>query len=200
MRQILTKNPRLFFELRQLHDASLVFGRYDYLITRYSDKEMMDFLLTYGTSTVNTDLRSSLFREAALFGRADIVRYAYEFKSDEEPFALTNKSPVLYKTQDTASLEVLMFVAELRELHSIPHDEEDFQLAYRLGRCIDAGQLDTVRYAIQLGAHPRGPGGSSRARGNLPMGKACMRGRIAIVEHLLACGAGPERTIEFAAT
>jgi ankyrin repeat protein len=34
----------------------------------------------------------------------------------------------------------------------------------------------------------------------LPVRKACIRGHIAIVEHLLACGAGTERTIEFAAT
>jgi hypothetical protein len=104
----------------------------------------------------------------------------------------------LLDAQNTASLDVLQFVAELRETYSIPSSGRE-RNEYSLSRCIDMGRLDTVKHAIQLGAHPRGLGGMGHPRNNLPVERACRRGHTAIVEYLLARGAGPERTIATAA-
>jgi ankyrin repeat protein len=103
----------------------------------------------------------------------------------------------LYYAQNTASLEVLRFVAELRGLYpntTISRDRAEYWLA----ACIEMGRLDTVEYAIQLGAHPRGIRDLGNPRDNSPLRKACMRGHTAISEYLLTHGAGPEQTVAMA--
>tara|TARA_R110002003_G_scaffold48_26_gene4180 strand:- start:22131 stop:22463 length:333 start_codon:yes stop_codon:yes gene_type:complete len=110
-------------------------------------------MMTYGTSTVNRGMRLTFFELAAKAGRADIVRYVYEFKRDEVPCNFTGKScesmehTALYRAQNTASLEVLRFVAELRGRYpnsTISRDRAEYWLA----ACIEMGRLDTVEYAI----------------------------------------------------
>jgi hypothetical protein len=98
----------------------------------------MEYMMTYGTPTVNRALRFIFLELAAKAGRADIVRYVYEFKRDEVPWNFTGKScesmehTALYYAQNTASLEVLRFVAELRGLYpntTISRDRAEYWLA-----------------------------------------------------------------------
>jgi hypothetical protein len=199
----LMQNPQLISELYDIRGGNYIYGNYDRLAALYGGQEIIELLLTYGISTVNRALRLAIFEEAARAGRADIVRHVYEFKRDKVPWDFVGKvciwesteHSVLYRAQDTASLEVLRLIAELRRLYpntTVGKDDAEYWLA----NCVEAGRLDTVEYAIQLGAHPRGrPGGMGNPRGNIPVEKACMRGHIAIVEYLLAHGAGPEQTI-----
>jgi hypothetical protein len=200
VRQSLTKNNQLFAELDDLQSDNLIYGCYDRLLAHHGGKKTMSFLMTYGTPTVNRALRRTLFEGAARAGRGDIVRFIYDFKRIEVPWNFMGRSlesyehTALYRAQNTASLEVLRFVAELRELYLNSHIDSE-RAEYSLDWCIKMGRLDTVKHAIQLGAHPRGHSSMGHPRDNLPIRKACMRGRTAIVEYLLACGAGSEKTI-----
>jgi hypothetical protein len=193
VRQCLKKNTELMSELRYLRNENLIYGRYDILLALRGGPEMMEYLMTHGTPTVNRDLRSTLFVEAARAGRADMVRYVYDFKRDGSRMGHT----VLHEAQNTASLEALRFIAELQRVYP----DTDFRnegWEYWFCTCIEKGRLDTVEYALQLGAHPKGLGGMGNPRDNGPMRRACMRGYTAIVEHLLAHGASSEQTIAMA--
>jgi hypothetical protein len=198
VRKSLINIPGLYSELKDLRCDNLVYGCYDRLVAIYGSQELIEYMLTYGTPTVNTGLRHTLFVEAARCGRAELVRYIYEFQKDEVPWGFESPNTTLLDAQNTASLEVLQFVAGLREMYSISSSATD-RNEYSLSRCVDMGQLETVKHAIELGAHPRGLGGMGHPRNNLPVERACRRGHTAIVEYLLACGAGPERTVATAA-
>jgi ankyrin repeat protein len=204
VRRCLEKNQQLFSELNCLRKDNLIYGLYDKLVATYAGVDSMAYLMTYGVSTVDRQLRLRFFEGAAQAGRADIVRWIYDFKKEEVPWNLTANSwessehTALYRAENTASLEVLRFVAELRAIYHNPTVADD-RAEYSLDRCVDMGRLDTVAYAVQLGAHPRGLSSMGHPRNDLPVRKACRRGHIAIVEYLLAHGAGPERTVATAA-
>jgi hypothetical protein len=195
VRKSLAKNTQLMSELEDPRSDNLIYGSYKRLVAVYGGREIMEYLMTYETPTVNSDLRLAFFKDAARVGRADIVRYIYEFKRDEMPWSCMNSA--LYHAQDTADLEVLKFVAELRELYCNPPVYRDRD-EYWLAMCIGMGRLDTVKYAIQLGANPRGLTDMGHPRDNSPMRTACMRGHTNIVEYLLTRGASPEQTVEMA--
>jgi hypothetical protein len=178
VQQCLIKNNQLFAELGYLRNDNLIYGRYDGQLARHGGKEMMAFLLTYGTPIVHRVLRLTLFEGAARAGREDIVRFIYEFKKDEVPWNFVGaprdsyEHTMLYCVQNTASLEVLKFVTELRELYPNPHITSEHG-RYSLKRCVRMGRLDTVEHAIQLGAHPGGNSSMGRPRSNFPIREAC---------------------------
>jgi hypothetical protein len=103
------KNTGLMTELRYLQSYNSICGCYDKLVALYGGPEMMEYLMTLGTPTVNGALRVTLFTEAARAGRADIVRHVYDFKRDGSRMGHT----VLHDAQNTVSVEVLRFVARL---------------------------------------------------------------------------------------
>jgi hypothetical protein len=198
VRQSLTKNTQLISELKDLQSDNLIYGPYYRLVAIYGGQEILGYLMTHGTSTVNKGLRLAFFQSAARSSRAETVRYVYHFKKDEEPWNFTDNH-ALYSAADTASLEVLKFIAELRGLYPSASISKE-RAEYSLSMCVEMGWLDTVKYAIQLGAHPRGLTDSimGNPRDNSPMRRACMRGHTAVVEYLLAHGASPEQTIAMA--
>lgn len=191
----LTTNPQLFSDLQDLRSVKFIYGSYDELVAYHSGEEIMEYLMTYATSTINAHLRNELFVGAARAGRPAIMRYIYNFKRNENPWSFGHEPTVLCRAQYTSCLEVPKFVTMLRKLHLDYSLIESDRAEYSLGRGIARGRLDTVRYAIQLGAHPRGLGGMGNPRNNFPTRLACMHGHADIVEYLLALGAGPERTV-----
>jgi hypothetical protein len=194
VRQCLTRNPELFSELNDCRSDNLIYGPYSSLVARYGGPEIMSMMMTYGTTTVNRGLRTTFFEEAARAGRADIVRYVHDFKRDEVPWNFTSNSCVLYNAQNTASPEVLKFVAELRSLSRKASSDGEYT-GYSLHMCIEMGRLDTVKHAMQLGADPRGTSSMGNPRDNFPVRVACRRGYIPIVEYLLEFGADPKQAI-----
>jgi hypothetical protein len=93
---------------------------------------------------------------------------------------------------------VLQLVAELRARYPNPIVDGD-RAEFLLENCVNMGRLDTVKYAIGLGAHPRGLENMGHPRTNMPIRKACMRGHVAIDEYLLEQGAGTDRRLATAA-
>jgi ankyrin repeat protein len=76
---------------------------------------------------------------------------------------------------------------------------EGDRVEYSLKRCVEMGRLDTVQYAIQHGANPRGRTLMYHPHDNTPIRVACERGHIAIAELLLELGADPKVAIAAAA-
>jgi len=203
VRRCLAKNAQLLPELRYLTAYNSVFGQYERLAAAHAGEELLAYLMKFGTAVVDRHLRTAFFEGAARAGRADIVRFVYDFKREEVPWNFVGdpriyEHSVLYRAEDTASLEVLKFIAELRTLYPNPDMYEELG-AYSLKRCVAMGRLDTVTYAVQLGAHPEGKKFMSPYRSNEPIQTASRRGHIAIVDYLLALGADPKVAIVAAA-
>ncbi|KAF2867228.1 ankyrin repeat-containing domain protein [Massariosphaeria phaeospora] len=193
-----------------LRDDNLLFGRYNTLAARYSGKEVLEYLLTTGVPTVNRTLRIGLFLDASEAGRADIVRFLYNFKREEVPWDFNRLKPngyysseanILYMALNTPSLEVATFLGELRRRCPI-RDEgkiDGMTVQLRVYRSIEAGHLDTLTYLINLGAHAQGvTHHGPNARGNDPIRIASKLGHTAIVEFLLAHGADAQAAITIA--
>jgi hypothetical protein len=205
VRQCIAKNDRLVSLLQHPRSDNPVFGCYDDLAGRFGGKELLAYLMTIEVPVLNRNLRLTFFERAAETGRADILRFVYYFKRAEVPWDFTGdswesgESTVLYRAQNTPSLEVLEFIVDLRSLHPNPTFEGECGAEYELDLCVLAGRLDTVAYALEVGAPPKGVGVMGRPGSNLPVRQACMRGHRDVVEYLLAHGAGQESTIATAA-
>jgi ankyrin repeat protein len=197
-----TKDNQLLLRLDNLRSDNLIFGCYDELAARYGSKRVLEFLLTIGVPTINKGLRARLFQFAIRPGRADIVRFLYDFKREEVPWGFGNPSSseagILYNAQMTPSLEVLKFVHELHKLYPNPRFLE-WALVNGLSLCARAGRLDTIAYLIRRGAHPEGINDMGGPRYIGPIRCASVWGHVAVVEFLLEQGADPSVTIASAA-
>lgn len=204
VRRCLAKNERLLSELQRLRSDNIIFGCYDELAGKFGGSEILACIMTTEVPVLDRKLRSTFLERAAINGRAEIVAFVYDFMKEESPwyfgddFWANFHHTWLCRSLDTPSIEVLRFVADLRTRHTNV-DIEGQYVDFPLDRCVLMGRLDTVEYAIQLGAHPRGSSFMMSRRANAPVRRACMRGHTAVVEYLLAAGAGTEGTIEIAA-
>ena len=173
--------------LSDLWSDTLVFGRFLDLAATYGNKAVLECLMTFGVSTVRKDLRTNLFVEAARRGRADIVRFLYDFKREVVPWDFT-ESEGLYQARDTPCIDVLKFVEEIRPLYPIRYISP-IKAEPKLWKCAHAGRLDTTLHLINLGAHPQGITEMGSPRDNSPIRVASTMGHVAIVELLLSHGA-----------
>lgn len=199
VRRILVKNPQLA-ERDNPVAKNWMYGCYHQLAARYAGPELMSYLMTFQTPIVHRHLRLAFFNGAARSGRIDELRFVYDFKRQEIPWNFVGhpcgsfEHTELYRAQDTPDLEVLKFIAELRRIYPIESNNSEYA-EYSLNRCVEMGRLDTVKLAIELGAHPEGIGGMGHPRNNMPIKRACIRGHTAIVEYLLELGADPEKAM-----
>lgn len=77
VRQYLARNPQLFPNVIRQRSRNLVYGYHNTLAVTYRRETLLEFLLTYATSSINTGLRLELFMGVARASRANIIRYLY---------------------------------------------------------------------------------------------------------------------------
>jgi ankyrin repeat protein len=158
-------------------------------------------LLTVGEPVVNKDLRSRLFCDAVECGRADIVKFLYDFKREEAPWDFTlgddwiREGQLVHWGARTPSLEVLKFFEE--ELHRLNHnaDTEKWQLDSELCVCAGAGRLETVEYLLGKGAKADWRYDTEKRRLRVPLQDAAMGNHSAVVDLLLQHGADAQAAI-----
>lgn len=189
VRKCVSRNEQLMTLLERFHGGILIFGRLVDLASKYGGKDVLACLMTTGVMTVNQELRWAFLRRAAEDGRADIFCFVRDFKREEVPWDFSVEAgfrgqfPIMLL--DTPSLGVLKAVECFRkQCTDVRHDAWWHSF---LGRAVRGGQLETVKYAIQMGAHPEGVS-IMGDRGNAPMRDACEWGHTPIVEYLLGLG------------
>ncbi|KAF2277257.1 ankyrin [Westerdykella ornata] len=181
-------------------DPNVIFGEYLEIAAKYGTEHTVEYLLTNGVSTseIKCEQRATLLAYAARAGRADMVRFIYAFKADDDdlPWATETGRMALQNTVDTPSPAIFDFLAELRKLHALePPNQPLYSL---LSTHSWSGNVEIVKRLLEL--KPLFP--KSRRSGIpysetpeayfLPAGRAaCWRGHKEVLDCLLAHGAEP---------
>ncbi|CAN9106918.1 unnamed protein product [Alternaria alternata] len=179
---------------------SCVFGEHIELAAKYGSEELLEYLLTDGASIASPDLKSELFKFAAKAGRIDIVRFLYNFRSEEWPWPFEGDISAMRRylrdiLMGTWNPQVWDFIDNLRVSHGSQSALSDL-LSYKLGTCARMNYLDMTVHLVRLGPDAEEPptlfeGGVYTSA----ITYAAISGCLPLVELLLDKGADSKHTL-----
>ena len=197
-------------------DNSCVFGGYVELAARFGNEELLEYLMTSEASDLGPELRFQLFESAAKGGRIDIVRFLYDFRSEDWPWHFESstawgKGPLYYIRASVRDPQVWDFIEALRITRGM-YPTGRKQLYGRIRHCAALGRIDMVSHLVRVAAHTN----EDRNRHSVCMSfisdyevscnwrneavkHAIDRGYVPIVELLLDDGADPNQALASAA-
>jgi hypothetical protein len=188
-------NPQLLSRIgtNGQEGSNLLFGYYDELVAKYANQGVLEWLLTTGVPVLNRQLRTRLFERAAQYGRADIVRYLYEFRSKEVPW---NFVPDPVPVQDSPAPPVT--VGRVPKLFGWGEEEskQEFSVLYKSLRTPSLEVLKFVEGLLELHQYPGLKGKSYE----YSISDNCITtGRVDTAAHFLRLGASVECYVDIEA-
>ncbi|KAI4945663.1 hypothetical protein J4E91_008006 [Alternaria rosae] len=138
-------------------DNSCVFGDYVELAAKFGNEELLEYLMTKGTFDLGPGLRFQLFESAAKGCRIDIVRFLYNFRSEDwswhfESSTAWGKGPLHYIRASVRDPQVWDFIEALRIAHGM-YPTGRKHLYDRIRHCAALGWMDMVSHLIRVAAH-----------------------------------------------
>ncbi|KAH8731804.1 hypothetical protein GQ44DRAFT_766860 [Phaeosphaeriaceae sp. PMI808] len=126
------------------------------LAARYGDIELLTYLMTRDTTSVDKRTRNTLFENAVLYREMGIVEFLYRFNISEMPWYFGNQPSIheecinLNRAIFTTNLPVLDFIQELRKEHT-PGSVEflEFEYPTRLSKSLCSGSSDVCLRVLQ---------------------------------------------------
>ncbi|KAH6632923.1 hypothetical protein C7974DRAFT_357014 [Boeremia exigua] len=183
---------------RSLLQRSLIFGDARNHAARFGSTQVLAAMIESRHEDTFQMMRSYFLMRTAEAGRMEIVRFVFNFKATQHPWAFARKRsrPIypFFNEQglamlNTPSKEVFDFITEKRRIHCTTRTYGVKENTNFLLHCARKGWADMAAQYLALGALVDGPESGSIDENQRPLLLACKYGHEDVVRVLLANGA-----------